>query len=57
MSSSDNARRGDPDDNTTIGVKRSTKWRLEEYGTMTDTHDCLVNRVLDRLEEYEKEEE
>ncbi|MEM0113003.1 MAG: hypothetical protein QW253_00190 [Metallosphaera sp.] len=35
---------------TTISIKKSTYNRLKKYGNFGETHDSLINRILDELE-------
>lgn len=37
-------------DNTTITLKKKTKERLEKFGEYKETHDDIVNKLLDKLE-------
>jgi len=43
-----------PEKNTTIRVNWKTKLRLKARGTMLETEDDLINRILDELESMGK---
>jgi len=39
---------------TTIQIKPETKERLRQYGKMGMTFDEVINYILDKLDEYER---
>lgn len=41
-------------DKVTVSMERATLNRLKKYGSMDDTYDSVVNRIIDRLEELEE---
>lgn len=41
---------------TTIPLSKETKKRLKEYGKFQESWDDLLNRLLDKIEKIEEEE-
>lgn len=41
---------------TTIRIEKSTKVRLESVGTMADTFDTVINRLIDHFLETKSKE-
>lgn len=40
--------------NTSIHIKKTTKGRLQQHGTVADSFDSLLNSILDHLEKCDK---
>jgi len=43
------------DEVTTIKIKKSTRARIMRYGAMGDSYDDALVKIMDKLDEYEKE--
>jgi len=41
---------------TTIKISQATKERLLDRGTMRDTYEAVLTKILDKLEELEEQE-
>jgi hypothetical protein len=40
----------------TVSIERDTLNRLKKYGSMDDTYDSVLNRVLDELEDLRRKQ-
>jgi hypothetical protein len=40
----------------TVSIERDTLNRLKKYGSMDDTYDYVLNRVLDELEDLRRKQ-
>jgi hypothetical protein len=44
-------------DKVTVSVERETLTRLKRFGSMDDTYDSVINKIIDELEELRKNKE
>jgi hypothetical protein len=43
------------EDVTTVQMKRTTRDRLDKYGTRHESYDTIINKVVNELEEYRRQ--
>jgi hypothetical protein len=44
-------------DKVTVSMERETLNRIKKYGSMDDTYDSVIKRILDRLEDLERKQQ
>jgi hypothetical protein len=42
-------------DVTTVQMKRTTRDRLDKYGTRHESYDTIINNVINELEEFKRQ--
>jgi hypothetical protein len=43
------------EDVTTVQMKRTTRDRLDKYGTRHESYDTIINNVINELEEFKRQ--
>ena len=44
-------------DKVTVSMERETLKRIKRYGSMDDTYDSVINKVIDELEDLRKRQQ